>query len=56
MITDSIQAGKHKAKPPCHCAACLRATAQADQRRAELADILARLDRAEQLLEVASDE
>ncbi len=27
----------HSFKPPCHCPDCLRATAQSDQRRAEIA-------------------
>jgi hypothetical protein len=40
---------EHSTTPPCTCADCLRATFQADQRRAELAEILARLDHAEKL-------
>lgn len=47
----------HSTVPPCTCPQCLRATAQADQERARIADILRRLDEAERLArEVASDE
>jgi len=50
MITDCRLQGKHSTKPPCPCAACLRATMQADQRRAELDAILTRLEQAERLV------
>ena len=40
----------HRNSPPCHCPACLRATAQADQRRAEIDAILRRLDDAERMV------
>ena len=39
----------HHPEPPCPCIACARATAKADQRRAELDAILRRLDDAERL-------
>ena len=39
----------HNSEPPCYCTSCIRATAQADQRRAELDAILRRLDEAERL-------
>jgi hypothetical protein len=35
----------HSPSPPCSCHSCLRAIAQADQRRAEIAAILERFDR-----------
>lgn len=60
MITDLPQPDNphgHSSVPPCTCPACLRATAQADQERARIADILRRLDEIEQLAgEVAGDE
>lgn len=34
----------HREQPPCYCPSCLRASAAADQRRAEIREILARLD------------
>lgn len=39
----------HIHRPPCNCAECRQATTQADQRRAEIAAILRRLDEAEQM-------
>ena len=39
----------HSLTPPCYCDSCLRATAQADQRLAEIAAILERLEAAERL-------
>ena len=39
----------HRKTPPCSCPDCLRATAAADQRRAELDAIFSRLDEAERL-------
>ncbi len=37
----------HCLTPPCDCPDCLRATAAADRRRAEIAAILRRLDEVE---------
>lgn len=50
MILDSAGKVQHSLQPPCSCLACLRATVTADQRRAELAEILARLDQADELV------
>lgn len=44
----------HSAIPPCNCSKCVAATAQADQRRAELDAILSRRDEAERLSVEAS--
>lgn len=33
----------HNPKPPCNCSDCVRATEEADQRRAEIAAILTRI-------------
>lgn len=52
MVTHDASKVKHSDRPPCHCPACLRATAESDQRKAELAEILKRLREAE-MLEVA---
>lgn len=41
----------HSQVPPCNCRDCLRATAQADQRRAEIDAILSRLDELDALAE-----
>ena len=38
------EAKVHKQIPPCSCDSCLRATAKADQQRAEIETILANLD------------
>jgi hypothetical protein len=43
----------HRKRPPCSCDSCLRATAQADQRKAEIEAILARLEAAERLAKEA---
>ncbi len=39
----------HSVKPPCFCDSCLRSTAEADQKRAEIAAILERLEAVERL-------
>jgi hypothetical protein len=41
MVTSTNEKSKHQTVPPCHCPQCLRATAQADQERAKIAEILA---------------
>lgn len=46
----------HSPAPPCCCDACLRATAQADQRRAALDEIFRRLDAAERMADTEADE
>lgn len=46
----------HCPEPPCSCDSCLRATAKADQRRAELDEIFRRLDDAEQMATSEADE
>lgn len=46
----------HSLKPPCWCNSCLRLTAQADQRRAELDDILRRLDAATEAVDAEGDQ
>ncbi len=45
----------HTETPPCACMDCLRATARADQRRAEIAGILKRFAELEQSIQVASE-
>ena len=48
-IPSSSRVG-HREEPPCYCSGCLTATAQADQRRAEIDAILERLDAASKWL------
>jgi hypothetical protein len=45
----------HSLEPPCSCDACLRATAIADRRKAEIETILRRLDEAEQAIALEVD-
>jgi len=45
----------HRSAPPCSCNNCLRATAQADQRRAEIFDVLTRLASEDELRFVLSE-
>ncbi len=49
MIPSKDAIVQHSSTPPCHCPQCLRDTAQADQRLAKIAEILARLDEVERL-------
>gem|GEM_PF-4064954 len=57
MPTKAIKQAVHRSKPPCSCDHCRLATAQADRRRLEIADILRRLDEAEKAIaaEVRND-
>ena len=48
-MAQAAKKSSHSLTPPCHCDSCLRATAQADQRRAEIATILERLDELDRL-------
>jgi hypothetical protein len=50
MIPSKDAIVQHSSTPPCGCTACLMATAAADQERARIAEILARLDEAEELV------
>jgi|GEM_PF-6124279 len=43
---------KHSERPPCDCDRCLAKTAQADRRRAEISDILERVDDAMMMVEM----
>lgn len=54
MVTHDASKVKHSSVPPCSCLACVRATAAADQAKAELAAIFKRLREAEWLLEVGT--
>ncbi len=45
----------HSERPPCSCRDCLRATARADQRRAEIDGILKRFAALELSIKVAAD-
>ena len=40
----AIKRDQHSDYPPCDCDACLQATAAADSRRAEIAEILDRVE------------
>ena len=53
IMTHEAKKANHSSEPPCHCTACARATAQADQRRAEIDAILRRLDALEMAIATA---
>ena len=55
MVTEYPPTIKHSPKPPCACDQCIEATVAADSRRAELAEILDRLEWLELLSESADE-